>query len=78
MASKIEDRVSMIIEAYFTYPRRAYAEMVEEVRMKGGLTSAEVRTLKDRLLFIHSDTIIRHIGLSEPGDLVLAAPGTSG
>jgi hypothetical protein len=74
MTSQNENRATRIIEAYFTFPRREYAQMVEEVRMNGGLTPSEVRTLKDRLLFIHSDTIIRHAGLSEPGR---ALPGVA-
>lgn len=65
MNPQVEDRVASIIQAYFTLPRTEYAEMIREVRNEGGLTPAEVRTLKDRLLFVHSDTIIRHAGLSD-------------
>lgn len=66
MREQTEARVSRIIEAYFNLPRAMYAEVVSEVRMSGGLTPAEVRTLMDRLPFIHSNTIIRQSGLCEP------------
>jgi hypothetical protein len=62
-----ENRISLIIQAYFSLPRNEYAQMITEVRVGGGLTPGEVRTLKDSLPFIHSDTIIRQAGLSEPG-----------
>jgi hypothetical protein len=48
--------------------------MITEVRNEGGLTPAEVRTLKDRLLFVHSDTIIRQAGLSDSRKLQTAVP----
>jgi hypothetical protein len=70
MSPQSEDRVSSIIQAYFALPRAEYAEMITEVREKGGLTPAEVRMLKDRLLFIHSETIIRQAGLSDTGALL--------
>ena len=66
---QIRDRISKIVDAYFNRPRSQYAEIVAEVRREGGLTPAEVRILKDRLLFIDSDTIIRQAGLFEPGEL---------
>jgi hypothetical protein len=69
-----EDRISLIIDAYFNLPRNEYAQMISEVRMAGGLTSAEVRTLTDGLPFIHSDTIIRQAGLSEPGRMQVRVP----
>jgi len=72
MSPQIEDRVSSIIHAYFTLPRTEYAEVISEVRNEGGLTPAEVRTLKDQLFFIHSDTIIRQAGLSETGKVQTA------
>jgi len=66
MSEQIEARVSRIIEAYFNLTRAKYAEIVSEVRMSGGLTPTEVRTLMDRLPFIHSNTIIRQSGLCGP------------
>jgi hypothetical protein len=65
MSEGAEDRISKLVQAYFSLPRTRYAEVVSEVRMSGGLTPAEVRTLMDRLPFIHSDTIIRQTGLCE-------------
>ena len=62
----VEDRVSNVIQAYFHRPRSLYAEIVTEIRTEGGLTPAEVRALKDRLAFIHSDTIIRQAGMFDP------------
>jgi hypothetical protein len=59
------ERVKKLIEAYFGEPRERYAEVVLEVRNNGGLTSSEVKALKDRLLFVHSDTIVRQVGLYE-------------
>jgi hypothetical protein len=69
-----ENRIALIINAYFNLPRGEYAQLVTEVRINGGLTPAEVRTLKDRLAFIHSDTIIRQAGLSEPGKMQVSIP----
>jgi hypothetical protein len=59
------ERVQKLIAAYFEEPREKYAEVVLEVRNNGGLTSSEVKALKDRLLFVHSDTILRQAGLYE-------------
>jgi len=59
------ERVQKLIEAYFREPRERYAEVISEVRNDGGLTSSEVKALKDRLLFVHSDTIVRQAGLYE-------------
>ena len=69
-----DDRVSNIVEAYFHRPRSLYAEMVEEIKTKGGLTAKEVRLLKDRLIFIHSDTIIRQAGLLDPVEMRRSTP----
>jgi hypothetical protein len=63
MSQGRKDRVSEIIEAYYNSPRAKYVDVVSQVKEEGGLTPAEVRKLKDRLLFIHSDTIIRQAGL---------------
>ena len=65
MADYPPERVQKLIEAYFGQPREKYAEVVFEVRNKGGLTSTEVKALKDRLLFVHSDTIVRQVGLND-------------
>ena len=62
----VDDRISNVIQAYFHTPRSHYAEIVEEIRTRGGFTPAEVRALKDRLVFIHSDTIIRQAGMFDP------------
>jgi len=64
MGRKIQDRVSKIIDAYFNFPRDVYARIVSDIRTDGGLLPQEVRLLKDRLPFIHSDTIIRQAGMS--------------
>jgi hypothetical protein len=71
---EVDDRVSSIIEAYFYRPRSRYAEIVAQIKTKGGLTAREVRLLKDRLIFIHSDTIIRQAGLLEPVEMHGATP----
>ena len=63
MRGRSQDRVMKIIDAYFNLPWNKYADIIAEVRMRGGLTAVEVQSLKDRLLFIHSDTIIRQAGL---------------
>jgi hypothetical protein len=63
------ERVQKLIDAYFGEPRERYAEVVLEVRNNGGLTSSEVKALKDRLLFVHSDTIVRQAGLYDSGKL---------
>jgi len=64
MSAATDDRVSNLIHAYFALPHDQYSEMVEDLRRAGGLTPLEVRVLKDQLLFIHSDTIIRQVGLA--------------
>jgi len=64
------ERVQKLIEAYFGEPRERYAEVVLEVRNRGGLTSSEVKALKDRLLFVHSDTIVRQAGLYERDKII--------
>jgi hypothetical protein len=74
MGSQVENRVSGIIQAYFTLPHNEYAEIITGVRSEGGLTPAEVRTLKDQLLFVHSDTIIRQAGLSDSCEGKTAVP----
>jgi len=71
---EVDDRVSSIIEAYFYRPRSRYAEIVAQIKTKGGLTAREVRLLKDRLIFIHSDTIIRQAGMSDPAEIRGATP----
>ena len=71
---EVDDRVSSIIEAYFQRPRSRYAEIVAQIRTKGGLSAREVRLLKDRLIFIHSDTIIRQAGLLDPMEMREAIP----
>jgi len=65
MENRLPERVSKLIDAYFKQPREKYAELVTEIREKGGLTSTEVRVLKDKLLYVHSDTIVRQAGLQE-------------
>jgi hypothetical protein len=65
MENRLPERVGRLIDAYFRQPREKYAELVTEIREKGGLTSNEVRALKDKLLFVHSDTIVRQAGLQE-------------
>ncbi|HKV38658.1 MAG TPA: hypothetical protein VJX67_05560 [Blastocatellia bacterium] len=76
MTASVEDRISALIEAYFTFPRDRYAALVAQIRQTGGLTSSEVRALKDRVVYIHSDTILRHAGLNEgSSDRVVSAAG---
>jgi hypothetical protein len=65
MESLASDRVGKLIEAYFSEPREKYAELVHEIRKNGGLTSTEVRKIKDKLLYVHSDTIVRQAGLQD-------------
>ncbi|HEY6331918.1 MAG TPA: hypothetical protein VI756_21500 [Blastocatellia bacterium] len=65
MENRLPERVGKLIDAYFKQPREKYAELVTEIREKGGLTSNEVRVLKDKLLYVHSDTIVRQAGLQE-------------
>jgi hypothetical protein len=65
MQNRLPERVLRLIDAYFRQPREKYAELISEIREKGGLTSSEVRTLKDKLLYVHSDTIVRQAGLQD-------------
>jgi len=58
-ASKAEE----LIHAYLELPHDEYARLVEDLKRRGGLSAEEVRTLKDRLPFIHGETIIRQVGL---------------
>jgi len=68
MSQGSKDRVPEIIEAYYNSPRGKKVDVVSQVKEAGGLTPAEVRKLKDRLLFIHSNTIIRQAELCEPSN----------
>ena len=65
MENRLPERVVKLIDAYFREPREKYAELVSEIRAKGGLTSNEVRHIKDKLLYVHSDTIVRQAGLQD-------------
>jgi len=65
MQNRLPERVTRLIDAYFREPREKYAELVTAIREQGGLTSSEVRALKDKLLYVHSDTIVRQAGLQD-------------
>lgn len=57
-----QDRVSGLLAAYFTQPYVEYGEVVLEIRSNGGLTSEEVRLIKDKVLYIDAKAMIRHTG----------------
>jgi hypothetical protein len=59
------DRVSSLLAAYFTEPYVEYGQVALEVRSNGGLTSEEIRLIKNQVLCIDAKTIIRHTGTSE-------------
>lgn len=60
-----DDRVSSLLDAYFTQPYVDYGDVVLEIRSSGGLTSQEVGLIKNRVLCIDANAIIRHAGISE-------------
>ena len=60
-----QDRVSGLLAAYFTQPYVEYGEVALEIRDKGGLTPEEVRLIKNQVLYVDAQTLIRHTGTSQ-------------
>lgn len=59
-----QDRVSGLLAAYFTHPYVEYGEVVLEIRTSGGLTVEEARIIKNQILRVDANAIIRHAGMS--------------
>jgi len=60
-----QDRVSGLLAAYFTQPYVEYGEVALEIRSNGGLTLEEVQLIKNRVLYIDANAMIRHTGSPE-------------
>ena len=60
-----QDRISGLLATYFTQPYVDYGEAVLEIRSNGGLTAEEVQHIKNQLLRIDANTIIRHAGTAK-------------
>lgn len=60
-----QDRVSGLLAAYFNQPYPEYGEVVLEIRYSGGLTSEETRLIRNRVLLVDANAIIRHSGTTE-------------
>jgi hypothetical protein len=59
------DRVSGLLTAYFTQPYVEYGDVVLEIRNNGGLTSEEVRVIRNNVLHVDANAMIRHTGSRE-------------
>ncbi|HYM00243.1 MAG TPA: hypothetical protein VEZ90_14920 [Blastocatellia bacterium] len=62
MPSAQDDRSAKLIEAYFELPKNRYAEIVQEIKTSGGLSPSEAKAIEDKLVYVHSSTILRHTG----------------
>jgi hypothetical protein len=60
-----QDRVNGLLAAYFNQPYPEYGEVVLEIRYSGGLDSDEVRLIRNRVLLVDANAIIRHSGTTE-------------
>ena len=60
-----QDRVSGLLAAYFTQPYVEYGDVVLEIREAGGLTPAEVTDIKNKVLRVDANAMIRHTGSAE-------------
>jgi len=59
------DRVSGLLATYFTKPYVEYGDVVREIRNNGGLTSEEVRVIRNKVLSVDANAMIRHTGSKE-------------
>ena len=57
-------RVKRLLEAFFNYPLRQYAEVVDEIRDGGGLTTDEVNAIKSEVVPADAHMLVRHAGAS--------------
>jgi len=60
-----QDRVSDLLAAYFTQPYVEYGDVVLEIRNNGGLTSEEVRVIRNKVLNVDANAMIRHTASRE-------------
>jgi hypothetical protein len=54
-------RIDRLLNAYFTRPLKEYARTVLSVKKSGRLSPDEIDLIQSRAVFIHADTIIRHL-----------------
>jgi len=60
-----QDRVTDLLAAYFTQPYVDYGDVVTEIKNTGGLTSEEVRKIRNSVLTVDANAMIRHTGSAE-------------
>jgi hypothetical protein len=58
----LPDRVSKLLHAFFNYPLKQYAEVVDEIRDDGGLTHDEVEAIQSQVVNVDARMLVRHAG----------------